>query len=131
MVPERVPYRTTFVRLLGFLRPYRTGLIVSAVLAVLAQIAQIAIALLLIPIVRHALKGDGRSKPWPYISLLLAIGGAKAAMLVGRRFISGRQALGVEFDLRNVLYARLVRLSYSFYDRHQVGQIVSRATVDL
>ena len=52
-------------------------------------------------------------------------------MLVGRRFISGRQALAVEFDLRNTLYARLVRLSYSFYDRHQVGQIVSRATVDL
>src|SRR5436190_2398847 len=52
-------------------------------------------------------------------------------MLVTRRLISGRQALGVEFDLRNLLYARLVRLSYAFYDRHQVGQIVSRATVDL
>src|SRR5712691_3063720 len=51
--------------------------------------------------------------------------------MLGRRFISGRQALGVEFDLRNALYARLVRLSFGFYDRHQTGQLMSRATVDL
>jgi ATP-binding cassette subfamily B protein len=130
-VPERVPYRTTFLRLLGFLRPYRTGLIVSAVLAMLAQLSQIAIFLLLIPIVRHSLDGKDSSKLWPYVALLVVIGALKALMLVGRRFISGKQALAVEFDLRNQLYARLVRLSYGFYDRHQVGQIVSRATVDL
>jgi ATP-binding cassette subfamily B protein len=131
MVPERVPYRTTFMRLLGFLRPYRVGLFVSAALAIGAQLAQIAIALSLIPIIHTALTSHNRHKLWLYVGGVLAIGAAKAAMLVGRRFISGRQALAVEFDLRNTLYARLVRLSYSFYDRHQVGQIVSRATVDL
>src|SRR5256714_14695026 len=51
--------------------------------------------------------------------------------MVGRRLISGRQALAVEFDMRNALYARLVRLSFGFYDRHQTGQLMSRATVDL
>src|SRR2546427_6257333 len=49
----------------------------------------------------------------------------------GRRLISGRQALAVEMDLRQSLYARLVRLSFGFYDRHQTGQLMSRATVDL
>src|ERR1019366_7928768 len=38
-----VPYRATFVRLLGFLRPYRVGLVVSIVLAVGSQAAQIAL----------------------------------------------------------------------------------------
>src|SRR5262249_47937278 len=52
-------------------------------------------------------------------------------LLVGRRLISGKQALGVEFDMRNALYARLLRLSFGFYDRHQTGQLMSRATVDL
>ena len=51
--------------------------------------------------------------------------------MVGRRFISGRQALGVEWDMRDALYARLLRLSFGFYDRHQTGQLMSRATVDL
>ena len=51
--------------------------------------------------------------------------------MVGRRLISGRQALGVEYDMRDDLYAQLVRLSFGFYDRHQTGQLMSRATVDL
>ncbi len=51
--------------------------------------------------------------------------------MVGRRLISGRQALGVEFDMRNQLYAKLLRLSFRFYDSHQTGQLMSRATVDL
>jgi ATP-binding cassette subfamily B protein len=34
-------------------------------------------------------------------------------------------------DLRTALYAKLVRLSFGFFDRHQTGQLMSRATVDL
>jgi ABC-type multidrug transport system fused ATPase/permease subunit len=33
--------------------------------------------------------------------------------------------------MRNGLYAKLLRLSFGFYDRHQTGQLMSRATVDL
>src|SRR5436189_226717 len=51
--------------------------------------------------------------------------------MAGRRLISGRQALAVEMDMRQGLYAHLVRLSFGFYDRHQTGQLMSRATVDL
>ena len=65
------------------------------------------------------------------IAAILGLGLLKAALMVGRRLISGRQALGVEMDMRNGLYARLVRLSFGFYDRHQTGQLMSRATVDL
>ena len=33
--------------------------------------------------------------------------------------------------MRHGLYSHLVRLSFGFYDRHQTGQLMSRATVDL
>jgi ATP-binding cassette subfamily B protein len=65
------------------------------------------------------------------IGIVLAVGAAKAVSTVGRRLISGNQALGVELDLRNALYAKFVRLSFGYYDRHQTGQLMSRATVDL
>jgi ATP-binding cassette subfamily B protein len=68
---------------------------------------------------------------WTLIAAIVVIGTAKALLMVGRRFISGRQALGVEFDLRNAVYSHLLRLSFRFYDRHQTGQLMSRATVDL
>src|SRR6266702_762566 len=52
-------------------------------------------------------------------------------MMAGRRLIAGKQALDVELDMRTGIYAKLVRLSFGFYDRHQTGQLMSRATVDL
>src|SRR5690349_24559701 len=66
-----------------------------------------------------------------YVGAITALGVIRAVLMYGRRMISGRQALAVEMDMRQSLYARLVRLSFGFYDRHQTGQLMSRATVDL
>ncbi len=64
----------------------------------------------------------------------IAIGAAGVVRLglsVARRLVAGRVSLGVELDLRNVLYAQLQRLELAFFDRQQTGQLMSRATVDL
>jgi len=52
-------------------------------------------------------------------------------LMGARRLLSGQIALDVEMDMRSGLYAHLVRLSFGFYDRHQTGQLMSRASVDL
>jgi ATP-binding cassette subfamily B protein len=105
-------YRDTFARLLGFLKPYRWSLAISIVLAVGSQAASIGLVLVTGSVIDRAIV-------------------PQRLLMVGRRFISGWQALGVEFDMRNALYAHLVRMSFGFYDRHQTGQLMSRATVDL
>jgi ABC-type multidrug transport system fused ATPase/permease subunit len=130
-VPYRPPYRQTFVRLLGFLRPYKVSLIVSIFLAVGSQAAQIALVVLTGKVIDDAIRPNDEGKLWFYLALILALGIVKAAFMAGRRLISGRQALGVEFDMRNGLYSHLLRLSFGYYDRHQTGQLMSRATVDL
>jgi ABC-type multidrug transport system fused ATPase/permease subunit len=131
MVATRPPYRQTFVRLLGFLRPYKWSLIVSIVLAVGSQAAAMAIAFLTGTGLEKALTARSRHDLYMIAALVLAVGAARALFMSGRRLISGRQALGVEFDMRNALYAKLLRLSFGFYDRHQTGQLLSRATIDL
>jgi ABC-type multidrug transport system fused ATPase/permease subunit len=131
VTPEAAPYRRTFARLLGFLRPYRVSLVVSIVLAVGSQAAQIGLVWVTGRVVDEAIQPKDSEALWMFIGAILALGVAKAALMVGRRLISGRQALGVEMDMRNGLYSRLVRLSFGFYDRHQTGQLMSRATVDL
>ena len=50
---------------------------------------------------------------------------------VTRRLVAGKVSLGVEFDLRNRMYAHLQSLELGFFDRQQTGQLMSRATVDL
>jgi ATP-binding cassette subfamily B protein len=68
---------------------------------------------------------------WLYVAAVALCGILRASLMSARRLISGRQALAVEMDMRHGLYSHLVRLSFGFYDRHQTGQLMSRATVDL
>jgi ABC-type multidrug transport system fused ATPase/permease subunit len=49
----------------------------------------------------------------------------------GQRYFAEVVAQKVTYNIRNALYARLQRLSYSFHDRNQTGQLMSRATVDV
>jgi ABC-type multidrug transport system fused ATPase/permease subunit len=127
-----VPYRATFVRLLGFLRPYRIGLAVSVLLAVGSQAAQIALVWVTgRQVIDQALVRHDTHRLWVVVAAIVALGFVRAALMLGRRLLSGKQALDVEMDMRSGMYAHLVRLSFGYYDRHQTGQLMSRATVDL
>ncbi|HSS55899.1 MAG TPA: ABC transporter ATP-binding protein [Gaiellales bacterium] len=121
-----------FRRLLGFLRPYRAQVIVSTLLAVAAQIVGLTIPYLTGEVI-NALPPDGSSRSTVYelAGLIVLAGAFKGVLTYYRRQLAGRLSLGVEYDLRNATYKHLQRLSYAFFDRHQTGQLMSRATVDL
>jgi ABC-type multidrug transport system fused ATPase/permease subunit len=123
--------RRTFVRLLGFLRPYRASLALSTLLAVGSQVAAIFIPILTGAVIDE-LEGDRATRVLVVlIAAIVGLGIVRGGLMAGRRLISGRQALGVEYDLRDELYGHLLRLSFGFYDRNQTGQLMSRATIDL
>jgi ATP-binding cassette subfamily B protein len=128
--PTSPRYRTTFVRLLAFLRPYKRSLFVSIVLAIASQAAALGAIFLTRSIVAALNANKLNELPW-LVGLVVALGVGRALALAGRRLIAGKQALSVEMDVRQAVYAKLVRLSFGFYDRHQTGQLMSRATVDL
>ena len=128
--PQTPSNGRTFLRLLGFLRPYRTSLIFSVGLAGVSQGSQIGIAFLTGSVI-DAIRNGQHGRLWWLVGAVAAVSAVKAASLAGRRFIAGNQSLGVEYDMRTALYGKLVRLSFGFYDRHQTGQLMSRATVDL
>src|SRR5207248_11389557 len=130
-MPETPRYRQTFFRLLGFLRPYKVSLAISTVFAIGYQASQIALVWLTKNVIDDALAPHDSRKLWFYVGGIVVLGLVRALLMYGRRMISGRQALAVEMDLRQGLYSHLVRLSFGFYDRHQTGQLMSRATVDL
>ncbi|MDQ2985050.1 MAG: ABC transporter ATP-binding protein/permease [Actinomycetota bacterium] len=126
-----VPNRRTFARLLGFLSPHKASLAVSTALAVAYQGAGIAVIWVTKEIIDNALRPRDSGKLWLFVGLIVGLGVLRAVLMYGRRMISGRQALAVEMDMRQGMYSHLVRLSFGFYDRHQTGQLMSRATVDL
>jgi ATP-binding cassette subfamily B protein len=81
--------------------------------------------------VAKAIGDDNKQLVPELIGVVLLVGVVKAVAMVFRRLISGKQALGVELDMRNAIYAKLIRLSFGYFDRAQTGQLMSRATVDL
>jgi ABC-type multidrug transport system fused ATPase/permease subunit len=121
----------TFARLLGFLRPYKVSLVVSTLLAIASQGAQIAVVWVTAHVIDDAVIPRDAGKLWIFVWAIIGLGVLRAAFMGARRLISGKQALAVEMDMRRGLYRHLVRLSFGFYDRHQTGQLMSRATVDL
>jgi ABC-type multidrug transport system fused ATPase/permease subunit len=119
----------TFWRLLGFLRPYRRGVIAAFLLAAVAMGAAVLIPYLVGRTVDEIEQGG--ASLWP---LALGVAGAGLVRLVfsvSRRLVAGRVSLGVEYDLRNRMYEHLHSLELAFFDRQQTGQLMSRATVDL
>src|SRR6266480_447142 len=119
-MPEIPRYRQTFFRLLGFLRPYKVSLAISTVFAIGYQGSQIALVWLTKNVIDDALTPHDSRKLWIYVGAIVALGVVRAVLMFGRRMISGRQALAVEMDLRQSLYAHLVGLSFGFYDRQGV-----------
>ncbi|HEY6523831.1 MAG TPA: ABC transporter transmembrane domain-containing protein, partial [Solirubrobacteraceae bacterium] len=121
---------STFWRLLGFLRPYRKGVIWSFVLAFGALGATVLIPSLT-GVAINAISHHHRDQ---LLLLAVAIGVAglgRLVLSVYRRLIAGEVSLAVEVDLRQTLYDHLQRLELGFFDRQQTGQLMSRATVDL
>ena len=135
---------STFYRLLGFLRPYKRGVVVSWILASFAMAMSVALPLLTGEAVetissgaRHARRHELAARSHDrhtlliYAVAIIAVVLARWGFTYWRRMIAGRVSLGVEYDLRERLYSRLQRLELGFFDHQQTGQLMSRATVDL
>ena len=118
-----------FFRLLGFLRPYRRGVLISGALAAIAMGTGVLIPYLVGRTVDEIRGGGGEL--WPLAIAVAGAGLLRLAFSVARRLVAGRVSLGVEFDLRNRMYSHLQSLELAFFDSQQTGQLMSRSTVDL
>ena len=120
----------TFGRLLGFLRPYRSGVVWSLLLATAAMAMTVAIPALTGRAIDQINQGDKNDLKLLGAAVLLA-GILRLALTTVRRLVAGRVSLGVERDLRGGMYEHFQALELAFFDNQQTGQLMSRATVDL
>jgi len=67
----------------------------------------------------------------PFVWLLIGLGIGRAAFTFGYRYGLYAMAFRIEYQLRTMLHEHLSRLSFSFFDRVQSGQIISRANSDI
>jgi len=66
-----------------------------------------------------------------YVWWIVGLGLAGGVMGYIARLFLMETAYDIEYDLRNIIYEHLTRMSFSFYDRVQSGQLISRANSDI
>lgn len=118
-------------RILKLLRPHR-WLAVGTIVCLICATALALIIPALIAWVIDVGVGSGERQ-----NLLLVTGAVLIASIARGLFAYGQgylsQAVSVEiaYDLRNMIYDQLQRLSFSFHDDSETGQLMSRMTVDI
>ena len=122
---------TILLRLLGFLRPYRGSVAVTAASAAGLMVCSVTLPYLTGRVIDDVLRGRDRDALVPLVLAVLVVVLLRWLLGVVRRIVSGRVSLAVEYDMRGLLFGRLARLSAGYFDAMPVGQLMSRATSDL
>ena len=68
---------------------------------------------------------------WLVAGTIIVASALRGASEYGQQFLAESVSQKVSYDIRNAIYDRLQRLSFSYYDQAQTGQLMSRATVDV
>ncbi|MFT7597348.1 MAG: ATP-binding cassette subfamily B protein [Acidimicrobiales bacterium] len=117
-------------RVLPIVLAHRVMFFGTLFLALIANLLQVALPAVIRAGIDQAL--TDRSAPLGrFVVLVLIIGLARAGITFIYRYGLYRTAFQIDSDLRNRLYEHLTRLSFSYYDRTQSGQVISRANSDI
>jgi ABC-type multidrug transport system fused ATPase/permease subunit len=119
------------LRLLRFLRPHAGKVAITAASAAGLMACSITLPYLTGRVIDDVLGAGDRDALAPLVGAVVLIAIARMGLGLVRRWISGQVSLAVEYDLRARLFAHLQRLSFAYFDRMPVGQLMSRATSDL
>jgi ATP-binding cassette subfamily B protein len=117
-------------RALPIVRSHQAIFGTSLVLAFAGLILQVQIPNLLNKAIDNSI--EHHSVPLHfYVTWILGLGAAGGISGYFSRLFLFKTAYNIEFDLRNVIYEHLTRMSFPFYDRVQTGQLISRANSDI
>ena len=118
-------------RALGYLRHYR-GQTLGAIGALLGvSAANLAAPQLIRVAIDRGLAPGAAAVVLGAVVGLVGIAVVRGVLNFFQGYLAERASQGVAFDLREGLYARIQRLSFSYYDQAQTGQLLTRLTNDV
>jgi ATP-binding cassette, subfamily B, multidrug efflux pump len=136
---QRRPDFGILLRAVGYLRRHRRLALFAYGSLFVATAAQLVVPQLVRIIIDTVVGGaqvqaDRATVGPALLSAMLAIvifAVIRAVFAFGQQYNAERISQNVAFDIRNQLFARIQRLSFSYLDRNQTGQLMIRATDDV
>jgi ATP-binding cassette subfamily B multidrug efflux pump len=121
----------SLLRLRKFVRPYWK----QVILALLSLVVMTGISLLIPWIIGQFIDQGLIAGNYQLIitaaGLLLGIGIARAILIYFQRYLTERIAAQVGYDLRNRLYDHIQRMTFTYHDHAETGQLISRTIEDV
>src|SRR5690242_7143081 len=129
--PARAGGLRPVFRAFGYLRSYKADTIGATISLMLVSAATLATP----QFIRVAID-DGIAGRRPGVILFAVLGLVGIAVVRGlfafvQGFLAERASQGVAYDLRDGLFSHIGRLSFSYYDKVQTGQLLTRLTNDV
>lgn len=130
------PRGRSLLRAIGYLGNQRRSALIAYGALVIATLAQLAVP----QVVQNMIEAVTRAGVDPAVAEGIILNGAALILLFAvlrgvfsflQAFMSESTSQGLAFDLRNAIFEKIQRLSFSYYDRNQTGQLMIRATDDV
>jgi len=120
-----------YIRLLGFLRPYRIRVSIAMFCMVILGATTATLAWSLKPALDEAL--SGKNMEMIYLIPLLVIGlyVVKGGAYYGQAYLMGYVGQKVIYDLRNLIYDHLTGQSLGFFAHRKTGELLARISYDV
>ncbi len=123
--------RNPLLRSLRYLGRYRWTALAAFVSLLISTVTMLAV-----PILFQILIDDGIHARDYDVILRVALALVGVSLVRGlfdfaHGYLGERASQGVAYDLRNALFQKIQRLSFSYHDRAQTGQLMTRATSDV
>lgn len=118
-------------RIFNLLRPYRYQFLLAALLILSITAIDMIFPEIIRAVIDEGLGAGQTAFLLRAAGLLLALGLLKTVIASTNRFTAEWLAHHIAFDLRNRLYNHIQRLSFSYHDHTQSGQLISRCIEDV
>ena len=118
-------------RAVGFLRPYWLITLGAFASLVLVTAANLVSPLILREIIDQGITPGNMNALGMATLGLLAVALVRGVFSFTQTFWSEKASQATAFDLRNALFGKLQSLSFSYHDRAQTGQLMTRITNDV
>ncbi|MEM3546916.1 MAG: ABC transporter ATP-binding protein [Candidatus Bathyarchaeia archaeon] len=124
------PVRRILPRLFKYLIAHKLLFIASTVLVVVGTVIDLLLPWISRDVVNNVFIGSV-SNIWLYAVAILGLTVLHGTLFFLRDYLSGLMSQKISHNMRMQLYRHLQDLSYSFFDRVDVGQIINRLTSDI
>jgi ATP-binding cassette, subfamily B, multidrug efflux pump len=118
-------------RALAYLRSYTWQSVVAVLSLLLVSGANLATPLLIGRAIDEGIGPRRLGVIFVVVGWLVGLALARAVFTFLQGYLAESASQGVAYDLRDALFERIERLSFSYYDRVQTGQLVTRLTSDV